>query len=360
MLKNYPFGLSSSSYQRTASLLNPYLYNQGSRLEEETEWYNTAFRKYDASIGRFTAVDPLAASMASINSYHYGYNNPVNFSDALGLMPESNGNGNPTPYADNSGQGGGGGSGLGAWLGQRQRRMGWSMGTGFNSDGSFYDPYAGEWDLRKAAKDGDAAAQQQYGGKYGEDNVSASEFLASSFEWIEVFMADMLPDGSGLAVEGQGFHVYTNPTMISAVMNYYFNQYGNIGNSGGWVDDGGTGGVVLTRSGGGEAVTYDGHPSHEIDIDTTPGLNGGGNWGLQLSLWVAKKLGLGKKPVNAPAPLAPTAPVPFTTDTLVNRRLDFIAEDGATPMIKIDSIFIFNIGPADTISNTIRYDQIDF
>ncbi|MEM9339597.1 MAG: DUF6443 domain-containing protein, partial [Bacteroidota bacterium] len=135
----YPFGLSSNTYTRTASTFNPYLYNQGSRLEEETEWYHTPFRKYDASIGRFTGVDAMASSMASINSYHYAYNNPVNLSDPTGLMPNSP----PSPSgmglsAEDKRRGGRGGGGfrVPGFSGMGGGRMGWSNGTGFNADGS--------------------------------------------------------------------------------------------------------------------------------------------------------------------------------------------------------------------------------
>lgn len=124
----YPFGLSSSTYSRTASLFNYYLFNQSSRLEEETEWYHTPFRKYDASIGRFTGVDALASSMASINSYHYAYNNPVNFSDASGLSPR------PTRHENSEMQneramGGGNGGMMGAIMRALGRMFG-SIGTG--------------------------------------------------------------------------------------------------------------------------------------------------------------------------------------------------------------------------------------
>ncbi|MEP1095923.1 MAG: DUF6443 domain-containing protein [Cyclobacteriaceae bacterium] len=218
----YPFGLSSSSYQRTASLFNAYLYNEGSRLEEETEWYNTAFRKYDASIGRFTAVDPLASSMASINSYHYGYNNPVNFSDALGLMPDGGGNGNPTPYADNSGQGSGGGSGLGRWLGQRQQGtfQQWGIhGAGDHINGNPYsqgsaaylEHQAGAYDLARAgsqdALDQIGAIQVAANGEWA-DNVTVYENY--TVKYVEGY-GDAIADFTGTTISfGNIFKGFTD------------------------------------------------------------------------------------------------------------------------------------------------------
>uniref|UniRef100_UPI0024A7DC0A RHS repeat-associated core domain-containing protein n=1 Tax=Phaeodactylibacter xiamenensis TaxID=1524460 RepID=UPI0024A7DC0A len=46
--------------------------------------YEYGFRWYDAAIGRFTGVDPLAADYASISTYAYVANNPINAIDPDG------------------------------------------------------------------------------------------------------------------------------------------------------------------------------------------------------------------------------------------------------------------------------------
>lgn len=64
----------------------PYKYNDGSELEEELNYYNTLYRKYDAQIGRFTGVDQLAELAFRVNPYQFGGNNPIYFNDPLGLL----------------------------------------------------------------------------------------------------------------------------------------------------------------------------------------------------------------------------------------------------------------------------------
>ncbi len=44
------------------------------------------FRSYDPAIGRWTSVDPLAELMPSMTPYRFGFNNPVLWSDPLGLF----------------------------------------------------------------------------------------------------------------------------------------------------------------------------------------------------------------------------------------------------------------------------------
>ena len=46
---------------------------------------NLCFRLYDPTIGRFLSVDPLFETQIGVTPYHYFGNDPVNFSDPLGL-----------------------------------------------------------------------------------------------------------------------------------------------------------------------------------------------------------------------------------------------------------------------------------
>lgn len=79
----YPFGLTFNS-----SIGNPQNYYKYNGVEQnpKTTLYETAFRGYDASIGRFNQVDPLTNKIPGISTYHFGFNNPIRFNDPLGLM----------------------------------------------------------------------------------------------------------------------------------------------------------------------------------------------------------------------------------------------------------------------------------
>jgi len=95
----YPFGASHrSSWTRETATPNPYLYNGGAEKNERTGWYETAFRGYDAYTGRFQQVDPLADMFGGLNPYHYGYNNPTNFNDPMGLWGKKNSGGGNEKY----------------------------------------------------------------------------------------------------------------------------------------------------------------------------------------------------------------------------------------------------------------------
>ena len=48
------------------------------------DYYSTFFREYDPVIGRFNGVDPMSESFESWTTYHYSYNNPINFNDPMG------------------------------------------------------------------------------------------------------------------------------------------------------------------------------------------------------------------------------------------------------------------------------------
>jgi len=64
-----------------------YLYN-GKELNNDLglEWYDYGARYFDAAIGRWGQVDPLAAPQASYSPYHYTYDNPISYWDPFGLF----------------------------------------------------------------------------------------------------------------------------------------------------------------------------------------------------------------------------------------------------------------------------------
>uniref|UniRef100_UPI002476F894 RHS repeat-associated core domain-containing protein n=1 Tax=Lunatimonas salinarum TaxID=1774590 RepID=UPI002476F894 len=76
----YPFGGSFNAYTDLGTPQQDYLYN-GVSLNETTQLYETAFRTYDPYLGRFNHIDPLTAMVPGLSPYHFGFNNPVRYSD---------------------------------------------------------------------------------------------------------------------------------------------------------------------------------------------------------------------------------------------------------------------------------------
>jgi RHS repeat-associated protein len=72
----------------TPTTPNKRLYNGGSEWQNDysnlPDYYMTNNRNYDAAIGRFIGVDPMAESAESMSSYQYAGNNPIMFNDPNG------------------------------------------------------------------------------------------------------------------------------------------------------------------------------------------------------------------------------------------------------------------------------------
>lgn len=93
----YPFGLTMAaiSSKAYANQKNSYLFNTGTELGNKEfndgsglELYETTFRGYDPQIGRFWQLDPLSDKYKSWSLYCFASDNPISFSDPLGLEPE--------------------------------------------------------------------------------------------------------------------------------------------------------------------------------------------------------------------------------------------------------------------------------
>ncbi|MFV0331900.1 MAG: RHS repeat-associated core domain-containing protein [Dysgonomonas sp.] len=80
----YPFG--SSFGVATGSSTQPYRYN-GKELDQMhgLNLYDYSARYYEAAIGRFTTVDPLAEKYYSWSPYAYCMNNPLKYIDPTGM-----------------------------------------------------------------------------------------------------------------------------------------------------------------------------------------------------------------------------------------------------------------------------------
>jgi RHS repeat-associated protein len=94
----YPFGLTMAgiSSKAAGSLLNRRKFNDGTELGAKEfsdgsglELYETPFRSYDAQIGRFHQIDPLANFLLNQSPYVYGNNNPISLNDPTGLLSDS-------------------------------------------------------------------------------------------------------------------------------------------------------------------------------------------------------------------------------------------------------------------------------
>ena len=80
----YPFGGVFS----TSTNVQPYKYN-GKELDTKAglNWYDYGARHYDATLGRWFVMDPLAEKMYGWSPYGYCFNNPIKLVDIDGKYP---------------------------------------------------------------------------------------------------------------------------------------------------------------------------------------------------------------------------------------------------------------------------------
>jgi RHS repeat-associated protein len=65
---------------------NKYLYSDKELFDDgDLGWLDYGFRNYDAQIGRFVEIDPLADKFPMLNGYHYAFNDPIGNIDIDGL-----------------------------------------------------------------------------------------------------------------------------------------------------------------------------------------------------------------------------------------------------------------------------------
>ena len=79
----YPFGGTFAS----TSSVQDYKYN-GKELDRKCglDWYDYGVRHYDAALGRWYVVEPMAEKCYDISPYNYCTNNPVKYIDPTGMV----------------------------------------------------------------------------------------------------------------------------------------------------------------------------------------------------------------------------------------------------------------------------------
>ncbi len=94
----YPFGLRHKGYNDAPnghgnSAAKMFKFG-GKELQDETiggkniDWYDFGARNYDAALGRWMNIDPLAEDYISYSPYNAMMNNPINFIDPTGMAAE--------------------------------------------------------------------------------------------------------------------------------------------------------------------------------------------------------------------------------------------------------------------------------
>jgi RHS repeat-associated protein len=82
----YPFGMELRGTRPVRPVVaQRYLYN-GIERNDELGLDLAMFRSYDPAIGRWLQVDPLAELAPELTPYRIGFNNPISFTDPLGLF----------------------------------------------------------------------------------------------------------------------------------------------------------------------------------------------------------------------------------------------------------------------------------
>ncbi len=85
----YPFGLTFSEYQRTASSVNRFKFNDGAEREDAFDLNidYTRYRNYNPALGRWWQADPKGENFYELTPYNYSFNNPARYNDPNGDCP---------------------------------------------------------------------------------------------------------------------------------------------------------------------------------------------------------------------------------------------------------------------------------
>lgn len=86
---NYdPFGLNLVGIESSSTYDSKFQYNGKEKQEDfGLNWSDYGARMYDAQLGRFSTLDPVADKLSFSSPYSYGFNNPIKYIDYNGLYP---------------------------------------------------------------------------------------------------------------------------------------------------------------------------------------------------------------------------------------------------------------------------------
>ncbi|WP_410879962.1 RHS repeat-associated core domain-containing protein [Myroides sp. DW712] len=108
----YPFGLAHQGYnEKNNTIAQKYKYQYNGKEKQDElglNLYDYGARNYDAAIGRWMNVDPLAEQFPAWNPYHYVHNNPINLVDPTGMSAQNPGGGKVIAVFYHGGPTGGG------------------------------------------------------------------------------------------------------------------------------------------------------------------------------------------------------------------------------------------------------------
>jgi RHS repeat-associated protein len=200
-----PFGLIANEQE---AVVNPFKFvGQFGVMTEPNGLYYMKARYYDPEVGRFISEDPLGFDGGDINLYVYAQNNPVNFTDPLGLKTWQIGLGL------NEGGIVGSTKSAGIIIGHNPNTGDWDFG--FYATGGA-GPYGGaSASLTLDITTSDNPCIDDVSGWAGTAGGSVGEFFTGGYE-RNTQVSGALPSntysvgvGGGTPAEGHGFATYT-------------------------------------------------------------------------------------------------------------------------------------------------------
>ncbi|MDL2305997.1 RHS repeat-associated core domain-containing protein [Bacteroides sp. OttesenSCG-928-D19] len=172
----YPFGLPMAETSNTEQNKQPYKYN-GKEFERKDglNWMDYGARNYDAAVGRFTTMDPMAEKYYGVIPYAYCLNNPLIHVDPTGKAPYRY-NWYSEKYEDNKGN-----------VVEFEIVKKWLLGA-FNSIGTAFKRMDSKFSLQKKALKEDVVRTLDFATGTGSEYVNLRDDHASTISLKESYM----------------------------------------------------------------------------------------------------------------------------------------------------------------------------